>query len=223
MSLRVRCRTLFQSGAMVVKLVRRSCLAFVAAGREAGQSRLWYFAAAWVSLAVSRLTGYFCLAGDLACQYKGAVFGFGRSRRGDFAVSARLRLGWVTARCCRSAVLAVLLSGPCCSPFGGPFLVGLPVFFGARRAPGLTWDCGLVASDTQAEFFGTLTSCSLDVAVLCLALRPLMSCLFVLSAFLPPQFQFLWGWSGSWSLWCFGFLGCGFAFGCLASRRRLLG
>ena len=62
------------------------CLAFVAAGREVRQSPLFRVAVAWRSLALSRLTDFFHLAGDLGYEFEDSVFEVVRLDRGGFAV-----------------------------------------------------------------------------------------------------------------------------------------
>ena len=62
------------------------CLAFAATAREVGQSPLFRVAGAWRSLALSRLTGFFHLAGHLGYEFKVFVLGVARLRRGGFAV-----------------------------------------------------------------------------------------------------------------------------------------
>ena len=51
------------------------CLAFAAAGREVRQSPLFRVAGASGSFALSRLTGFFDLAGHLGCEFEDSVFG----------------------------------------------------------------------------------------------------------------------------------------------------
>ena len=62
------------------------CLAFAATGREVRQSPLFRVAAAWRSLALSRLTGFFHFAGHLGYEFKDFVLGIARLGRGGFAV-----------------------------------------------------------------------------------------------------------------------------------------
>ena len=58
------------------------CLAFAATAREVRQSPLFRVAAAWRSLALSRLTGFF----HLGYEFEDSVFGVVRLDRGGFAV-----------------------------------------------------------------------------------------------------------------------------------------
>ena len=62
------------------------CLAFAATGREVRQSPLFRVAGAWRSLALSRLTGFFHLAGYLGYEFKDFILGVARLGRGGFAV-----------------------------------------------------------------------------------------------------------------------------------------
>ena len=72
---------------MVIGMFRRSSLAFVVAGGDAWQPPLCHLAAAWSGLALSRLTGFFHLAGYLGYEFEDTVFGVARLDRGGFAVS----------------------------------------------------------------------------------------------------------------------------------------
>ena len=63
------------------------CLAFAATAREVRQSPLFRVAGASGSFALSRLTGFFDLAGHLGYEFEDSVFGVVRLDRGGFAVS----------------------------------------------------------------------------------------------------------------------------------------
>ncbi len=62
------------------------CLVFDAAGREVRQSPLYRVAGASGSFALSRLTGFFDLAGHLGYEFEDSVFEVVRLDRGGFAV-----------------------------------------------------------------------------------------------------------------------------------------
>ena len=84
----MRCRS--ASSALATGSARRPlwlCLVFAAAGREVRQSPLFRVAAACRSLALSRLTDFFHLAGHLGYEFEDSVFGVVRLDRGGFAVS----------------------------------------------------------------------------------------------------------------------------------------